>query len=346
MLQKVEWEERRARRAPRHAIRNVLVLLLLLLVPLTAQAVAPPRPGSGAKLPPVLTPPVGKSTQAAAATGLRRSPVLAGGFSDLAGTYTMSTLQNVFTGSQSVRDFWLEASSNRLDVVGEVVSWRRAPQTRSYYASDDNGMDIWAAPHNAGRFVLDVVQAADQAGLDWGRYDNDGPDGVANSGDDDGMVDCAIIVHAGQGGECGTSGLWSHHYFLAGWGYGSYTTATRRHGGGYITVDDYVLVPEKSCDSGVIEIGVICHEYGHALGLPDLYDTTTGRAGIGGWGLMGTGSWGGDGLHPETPSLPCAWSRRGRAKTEHPGDKMTSSHTKPACPPDAGRGRAVEMEVT
>jgi len=311
MLQKVEWEERRARRAPRRAIRNAIVVLLLILIPLTAQAVAPPRPGSGAAPPPTLPPAADKSTSAAApAVGLHRLPVLAGGFSDQAGTYATSTLQDVFTGNQSVQDFWRAASSNRLEVVGEVASWQRMPETRTYYAGTDNGMDLWAAPHNAGRFVLDVVQAADQAGIDWARYDNDGPDGVANSGDDDGEVDCAIIIHAGQGGECGTSDLWSHHFFLGGWGYGAYTTSTRRHGGGYITVNDYVLVPEKSCSSGVIEIGVICHEYGHSLGLPDLYNTETGGAGIGGWGLMGTGSWGGDGSHPETPSLPSAWSRR------------------------------------
>ncbi|MEZ4387527.1 MAG: immune inhibitor A [Candidatus Krumholzibacteriia bacterium] len=80
-------------------------------------------------------------------------------------------------------------------------------------------------------------------------------------------------------------------------------------GGGFVVVDDYVLAPERSCKSGAIEIGVICHELGHLLGLPDLYDTQADRAGIGGWGLMGTGAWGGDGKQPARPSWPCAWSR-------------------------------------
>jgi hypothetical protein len=61
-------------------------------------------------------------------------------------------------------------------------------------------------------------------------------------------------------------------------------------------------------------VGVMAHEYGHALGLPDLYDTSflsssdqsiaDDGAGIGRWGLMGRGSLGWDGIL----SPFCAWS--------------------------------------
>ena len=45
--------------------------------------------------------------------------------------------------------------------------------------------------------------------------------------------------------------------------------------------------------------GVLCHEYGHLLGLPELY--APGGAtheGIGVWGLMGQGTWVGRGSQP------------------------------------------------
>jgi hypothetical protein len=62
----------------------------------------------------------------------------------------------------------------------------------------------------------------------------------------------------------------------------------------------------------MIQIGVFAHEFGHAFGLPDLYDTQNfnGKSeGIGTWGLMGAGSWGGDNMHPEKPSHMEAWSK-------------------------------------
>ena len=42
-------------------------------------------------------------------------------------------------------------------------------------------------------------------------------------------------------------------------------------------------------------MGVFTHEYGHDLGLPDLYDTSGGENGTGFWTLMSSGSWLDDG---------------------------------------------------
>lgn len=56
-------------------------------------------------------------------------------------------------------------------------------------------------------------------------------------------------------------------------------------------------------------LGVLAHEFGHQLDLPTLYDnvSSNGRsAGIGNWGVMGTGAWNADGY---VPPMPCAWSR-------------------------------------
>jgi hypothetical protein len=48
---------------------------------------------------------------------------------------------------------------------------------------------------------------------------------------------------------------------------------------------------------------------GHGFGLPDLYATNAQHAGIGNWGLMGTGSWGCDSRSPERPCHMSAWSK-------------------------------------
>jgi immune inhibitor A len=53
--------------------------------------------------------------------------------------------------------------------------------------------------------------------------------------------------------------------------------------------------------------GVLCHEFGHLLGLPELYAPGgLPQEGIGGWGLMGQGTWLGRG---EQPPHMCAWSK-------------------------------------
>jgi M6 family metalloprotease-like protein len=152
------------------------------------------------------------------------------------------------------------------------------------------------------------------AAIDWGQYDNEGPDGTPNSGDDDGSVDFVAFVQPNIGGECGKNPhVWSHRFSLSGWGAKPIATKSAANAGGTIMIDDYVVMPSKACDSKtMIQIGVFAHEFGHAFGLPDLYDTNDDDGeseGVGNWCLMGGGSWGGDGNTPERPTHMSAWSK-------------------------------------
>jgi len=53
---------------------------------------------------------------------------------------------------------------------------------------------------------------------------------------------------------------------------------------------------------------VVVHETGHALGLPDLYDTDYSSDGVGDFCLMASGSWVGD-PPGNSPSQPCVWAK-------------------------------------
>ena len=55
-------------------------------------------------------------------------------------------------------------------------------------------------------FATDIFQQAD-AIYDFGQYDNDGPDGDPNSGDDDGYVDFVMFSYLNYAGMRGTVGL-------------------------------------------------------------------------------------------------------------------------------------------
>src|SRR5262249_55453671 len=84
----------------------------------------------------------------------------------------------------------------------------------------------------------------------------------------------------------------------------------RKHGG-FIKIDDYVVIPALACDNAtMIQIGVFAHEFGHAFDLPDLYDIDQNSSGLGNWCLMASGSWGGDNHSPETPVRMSAWARQ------------------------------------
>ena len=58
-----------------------------------------------------------------------------------------------------------------------------------------------------------------------------------------------------------------------------------------MSIDPFSIEPERFADGSLVSIGVFCHEYGHQLGMPDLYDTDYSGNGLGLFCLMAAGSW-------------------------------------------------------
>ncbi|MEN6403091.1 MAG: M6 family metalloprotease domain-containing protein [Armatimonadia bacterium] len=185
----------------------------------------------------------------------------------------------------SMNDYYKEVSHNSFSVGGAVAggasNWYRAPQTYAYYVNGHYG-DESPYPNNCQKLVEDLVDSAD-ADVNFANYDNDG----------DGYVDALFVVHAGPGAEYtgDVNDIWSHKWSIN----------PRAKDGKFVYV--YSIEPEDG------EIGVFCHEFGHVLGLPDLYDTDYTSSGVGYWSLMAAGSWGGDGAHAATPSHLDIWSK-------------------------------------
>jgi M6 family metalloprotease-like protein len=188
----------------------------------------------------------------------------------------------------SFRDYYQEVSHGAFDITGVVTRWYTAPHPYSQYTGFAGGFG--GPPNNAQQMAADAIALAD-ADYDLTQFDNDGPDGVPNSGDDDGTIDGLFIVHAGPGGEetADLSDIWSHKWTLP----NAYVS-----GDGVIAFP-YTTQPEEWAGNApfttpgqLITIGVFCHEFGHVLGLPDLYDTSgspNANEGIGEWDLMGSG---------------------------------------------------------
>ena len=183
----------------------------------------------------------------------------------------------------SMWDFYNENSYGRFSINGTVVPiWLNATYNMTYYGNHEFSNS--EAQGNAQTLVREAVQLADQY-VDFGPFDEDG----------DGYVDHLAMVHSGPvdeanggGGPDNDPAIWSHR-----WG----ITAEQVDG---VNVTGYFMQGEGT------PMGVFAHEYGHNLGLPDLYDTDYSSSGIGRWGIMSGGSWNNGG---HTPAQFCAWSK-------------------------------------
>jgi immune inhibitor A len=228
-------------------------------------------------------------------------PVLLVDFSDNVHFFERSSFEQLLfgTGTASMHDYYLEASYGRLAIGGEVTGWYRAGQPYSYYAGDSFGI-YGDFPHNSQGLVAALVAAADPY-VDFGRYDHD----------HDGVVDDLLVVHSGPGAEetGRRADFWSHKWQLSDATFGSPGPVQTQDG---VTVDAYSIDPERFAGGGLISIGVFCHEFGHLLGMPDLYDTDYSSSGLGAFCLMAAGSWGraSESDPPGScPVHPCAWNK-------------------------------------
>ncbi len=262
-------------------------------------------------------------------------PVVLIAYSDVPVRFTPTQFNDVLFSLQpmgraySLRTFFEELSGGRITLNGRIFDPVTADTTALFYEDGCNGLSVPGGSSCPVRpvnrlgllltSVLDKLSTAPGGDTLWSRFDNDGPDGIPNSGDDDGRVDFVTFLQPNVGGECrqGATGIWSHRWVLSGTTGGTpYRTRTPRRNsagqvipGAFLQIDDYTIQSQLGGDSAcsgndILPVGTIAHETGHAFGLPDLYDLTLATNGIGEWGLMGSGNF----SLPRSPATYEAWS--------------------------------------
>jgi M6 family metalloprotease-like protein len=193
----------------------------------------------------------------------------------------------------SFSHFYADMSRGALTIEGSVLKKRYSSEygPEHYVASDPAEIGGYE------RFNQEILKAAD-AEVDFSKYDKNG----------DGYIDFVFIIVKNM-----------PRNFIIGPAVGimdlGCVFTTNDKGG---PLGPFVLTRGATSEEGnfCYTVGVMAHEYGHALGLPDLYDLTIvnpefppeeDSAGIGLWGLMGYGGlgWQGD----DGPNSFCAWSK-------------------------------------
>lgn len=219
-------------------------------------------------------------------------------FPDMKAKLSKSAFENLinqykYGGIGSFKDYYLTQSFNQLNITTDVYGWYTAKYNHDYYGKEENGS------HDSKPYVLvrEAVDAAYNEGVNFANYDND----------KDGNLDAVMVIHAGYGQEAGAAAttIWSHRWSLAAGG-----LAVTYNG---VYINDYAIQPELSGNSGslITNIGVVVHEFGHILGLPDWYDTdysTNGQAfDLGSWDVMAGGSWNNNGKTPANHNSFSRW---------------------------------------
>lgn len=231
-----------------------------------------------------------------------------------------SAVETLFFGTAgtTVSNYWQEVSyglfsadrpSTRKVGHPDLVGWLHAGDGTggTFSSSVVSSSGISGVAVDNVRILLDnVVRYLDRTSFDFSPY-------AATS--DNTLIQSVIIVQPGYGQEdSGRAGdAYSHTAQIP-----EITTA-----GGF-RIKDYMIVPAAQfyndtsggTNPPLIGIGVIVHEMGHLLGLPDLYptlafgQTTESFSGVGIFDLMGYGLWGNATLvRADNPAHLSAWSK-------------------------------------
>ncbi len=160
-----------------------------------------------------------------------------------------------FGATGSAYDFYTASSNNiflpSFDVYGPVELQNKY----SYYGGNDPKMGD--QDRHPGDMVKEAIEALDDE-IDYTNYDRN----------DDGFVDNVYVIYAGYGeADSGIDDtIWPHSYALE-YALGAPITLDG------VKINKYATSNELNYDDTPDGIGTFCHEFGHVLGLPDIYST-------------------------------------------------------------------------
>ena len=276
----------------------VIVLFLQLVTPRALQAVGAPQTddalGLGGGLGPSSAAPldvVSGGNGIAITTGNVSVLVVAAEFPDIPYNVSIATLQSEWN---QVAKYYQEVSYGKLALTFSLLGWVKLPYNEAHYGADCPGEpgggidDAGCSGQDESWNIAQDAAVLVRSNVTFANYDY------------------YVFLHSGNGQESSgvSNDVWSVTYIG---GVPISPCLNVQENCNQLTITRFSIVPELEA-GGAVPFGVYCHEFGHLLGLPDLYNTNTGKSRNGPWELMDAGTWNG---HPfgSMPAELSAWSR-------------------------------------
>ena len=228
---------------------------------------------------PLPAPTKGNTPQFAPVSGVIRVLLIAAAFSDIPNQTSIAEVKQEYFGTLST--YYHEVSLGTLTIQGDAYGWYRLPYPESHYGKDCLAIDDadCSGSDQSWQIANDAALLA-QKDVNFQNYDY------------------FAFIHSGDGEESSgvKNDVWSVTYLG-----GVYVRTNSR------TLTRFNIIPELEA-GGAVPNGVWCHEFGHNLGLPDLYNTSNGQTILGPWELMDKGLWNGDPAG-SSPAHMSAWPK-------------------------------------
>lgn len=208
----------------------------------------------------------------------RRVIVILARLEDKINSTSVAEMNSIVFGK--MMSYFEEVSNGKMSVTGNITDWIDINNNTVDYGKDtgsgSTGIDDTDGDGipDSWKLIRDAMNLTDGS-INFTKYDD------------------IIVVHSG-GDQAKT------HYSDDIWS-ASYTGLEIATNDG-ITVDRAILIAETD------PMGIFAHEFGHQLGLPDLYNTSGGSEYVGPWDLMALGAWL-PGNQGTSPSHPTSWSK-------------------------------------
>ena len=229
------------------------------------------------------------------AQGERHIPIILVEFQDKKFNNTRERIiEAMLTGDESVGQYFHDQSNGMYHPVFDVYGIYCLSQDREYYG----GHNGTTKDKGIGWLVTEACQLAADDGVSFQPYDTNG----------DRFCDVVIVIFAGVGEAQAKvyhpEAIWPCNWTLDAAKYynrGGHGAFSPNPGEPY--VNHFAVFNELygSNDNGrtIDGIGTFVHEFGHCLGLPDLYDTAgNDNYGMGNWDVMCLGCYCNDGYTP------------------------------------------------